>query len=87
VEWIRIHRRDSLAVAIAEQINKELQTHPVLDEDHASELEFSEAETFWAGLSHGERLHFCEQAGLPPSTEEYLPEDPRGALHEILISP
>ncbi|GAA4523287.1 hypothetical protein GCM10023174_04940 [Chelativorans composti] len=47
IEWIAIHEGDSKALAIADDIAAKLESYPVIDEDHWSELETEEADKFW----------------------------------------
>lgn len=47
VEWIAIHESDEKALAIADDIVRDLRDYPVIDEDHFSETETEEANDVW----------------------------------------
>lgn len=55
VEWIAIHQDNATALALADRIKGELEDYPVIDEDHWSNLEFSEMTEYWSGMSTRER--------------------------------
>lgn len=59
VEWIAIHESDSRALAIADKNKARLEDYPVLNEDHWSELEWSEAADYWDNLSPRERVQMA----------------------------
>ncbi len=58
IEWIAIHQDDSRALEIADKIRADLDDYPVINEDHWSELEYSEMEDYWAGMSTRERADY-----------------------------
>jgi hypothetical protein len=59
VEWIAIHQDDEKALRLADGIKAQLEDYPVIDEDHWSELEWSEAAEYWDGLSPRERVQMA----------------------------
>jgi hypothetical protein len=58
VEWIAIHQDDGKALEIADGIAAALEDYPAINEDHWSELEFTEMEEHWAGLNTRERAGY-----------------------------
>src|SRR5262245_33881391 len=62
VEWIAIHQDNEKALAIADEIKGALVDYPVVDEDHWSELEYSEMESYWSGCSVRERASLILEA-------------------------
>jgi hypothetical protein len=48
VEWIAIHPSNVKAVVLAEEMARDLDAHPVLDEDRWSEMEREEADQNWS---------------------------------------
>ena len=67
---------------IAEQIEDGLESYPVVDETHWSELEYNEACEFWEGCSISERVHYCQEAGVSVFAARHceMPQTPSGEL-------
>lgn len=67
VEWIAIHESDTAALEKANEMVGALEGYPVLNEDHFSELEYTEAESYWNSLSTSERLDYLKShaKGVP----------------------
>ena len=76
VEWIAIHQDDAETLARASAIAERLADYPVLDEDHFSELEYSEACDYWASMSVRERVSIAREQGVSifVARRDYLPE-------------
>jgi len=47
IEWIAIHQSDSKALEIADDIKRQLEDYPVVDETDWSELEQQDADDLW----------------------------------------
>lgn len=68
VEWIAIHESATDALRIADDIAKRLESYPVLDEDHWSELELEELAEDWTNWGSREfadevqRIFECSDA-------------------------
>lgn len=86
VEWIAIHESDETALRFADEIKAALADYPVINEGDWSELEYSEACDYWAGMSLRERVEYCRRAGVSvfAARRDYLPEDPNGCLYDLL---
>lgn len=86
VEWIAIHQSNRNALRTAIVLAKRLESYPVLNEDHWSELEWNEACDYWEKMSVRERAEYCARAGISlfAARRDYLPEDPSGALLNML---
>lgn len=87
VEWIAIHKDDEAALRKADEAVEALADYPILDDDHHSELEYSEAAEFWAGLSVRERADYIKEytdASIFAARREELPQDDTGALFDVL---
>jgi len=76
VEWIAIHQDDTDTLARASAIAERLADYPVLDENHFSELEYSEACDYWASMSVRERVSIAREQGVSifAARRNYLPE-------------
>lgn len=59
VEWIAIHESDDKALAIADQIKGKLDDYPVIDEEHMSELEWTEAADYWDSMSPRSKVEYA----------------------------
>lgn len=59
VEWIAIHQDDEKSLRIADDIASDLEAYPVIDDDHYSHLEYTEAADYWNGLTPRERVEFA----------------------------
>jgi len=86
VEWIAIHQSDAQALEAADEIAGALSDYPVLDEMHMSELEWTEAEDYWASLSVRDRAEICRRFGASifSARRDYLPADDTGAILDYL---
>ena len=86
IEWIGIDADDEKACAMADEMLEEIDQYPALNEDAWSDLEYSEACDFWAGMSVQERMYYCEKAQISKfaARRDYLPKDPYGTLLEYL---
>jgi hypothetical protein len=47
VEWLAIHQDDDRALRIADAIKGKLKGHPVIDDEHLSEVEYQDANVVW----------------------------------------
>lgn len=63
-----------------------LSDYPVYNEDHFSELEWTESEEYWAGMSIGERIGYLRDSGLSifAARSDGIPQDDDGTLYEML---
>ena len=61
IEWIAIHESATKALRIADEIMHKLDGYPVVNEDHWSELEWSETLDYWDSLSLNERIQYCRE--------------------------
>lgn len=88
VEWIAIHQDNATALEIADGLKERESDYPVLDEQHFSDLEYTEAADYWAGMSVRERASFLIHsrcgASLFAARRGDLPSDDNGALMESL---
>lgn len=86
VEWIAIHESNRDALITAARIAKRLESYPVVNEDHWGELEWTEACDYWEKMSVRDRAEYCARAkiSLFAARRDYLPEDPSGALLDML---
>lgn len=84
VEWIAIHESDEDALQNADEMACSIESYPVLDESHFSELEWAEAESFWESLSIRERVDLCAEAGVSifAARRDYIPRDDSGFIYE-----
>ena len=86
IDTLRIHKDAYSQLAVADELIGKLQDYPVIDEDHWSELEYSEACEYWAQMSVRERVEYLQRANLSVfgARKYWLPEDPQGRLQELL---
>jgi hypothetical protein len=86
VEWIAIHESDLAALAKADKLLDDLDDYPVLNEEHFSDLEYTEAERYWASLSVRESMELCAEHKLSifAARRDYLPHDDSGMLVDYL---
>lgn len=62
VEWIAIHQDDAKALELADEVQDQLESYPVVNEDHWSQLEDEEAQEVWANCySPEERLAYIRK--------------------------
>lgn len=86
IEWIAVHESDTAACQKADGMLSKLDAYPVLDEDHFSDLEWSEAVDYWRSLTVRERVDICRDAGVSifAARRADLPQDDTGAILERL---
>jgi hypothetical protein len=86
IEWIAIHESDTAALIEADSMLCALSDYPVLSDDHFGELEYTEAQDYWAGLRLRDRMELCAEHGLSifAARRDYLPPDDSGSLQESL---
>lgn len=86
VEWIAIHQDDEQALQAADEIAAGLENYPVVNEDHWSELEWEEAQDYWASMSLRDRAKLCAEAGVSifAARRDYTPPDDSGYIFERL---
>ena len=86
VEWIGVHKSAADKLDAAETMLEQIDAYPVLDEDDFSELEWKEAEQFWASLSIRERVDLCRDARVSifAARRGYIPHDDSGFIFESL---
>lgn len=85
VEWIAIHESDTAALDKAEEMLAKIEGYPVLSDDHWSELEWNEAQDYWASLSLSERVDLCRDHGISifKARHDWVPEND-GSLDDYL---
>lgn len=88
VEWIAIHQSDEPSLRTADELVKGYEQYPVVNEDHWSMLEFTEAQEYWASESVKGRLELIKRAdsgiSIFAARRDDLPSDDSGALLELL---
>jgi hypothetical protein len=86
VEWIAIHQDDEKALQIADEIKAALEDYPVVNEDHWSELEWNEAQDYWASMSIRERMRLCYDAHISvfAARRDWIPQDDNGYIFDSL---
>jgi len=88
VAWYRIH--ESLAPLLARALvwQDKLEGCPVADEDHWADLEYREADEFWASSSVADRVDMIKRSGSAVSVfsarRDEVPHDDDGLLYEYL---
>lgn len=95
VGWVdTLYIHESLAVACqqADDLLDRIESYPILDEDHFSELEDTEAHTAWESSSFADRLHYIRGTrtdGKPTSCfairHAYPPGDDQGTIQDRLL--
>ena len=72
----------------AERMAHKIGNYPILDEDHHSELEWTEVADYWEQCSVSERLDYIQRAnsGISPfaARHAWIPQDDNGTLFEYL---
>lgn len=88
VEWIAIHQDDERALEAADEVARRLEGYPVVNEDHWGQMEWEEAQDYWASLPLSERVDMCRDAGLSifAARHPYIPQDDNGYIFESLRS-
>jgi len=59
IEWIAIHQDNETALQIADKIKGELADYPAINDDHWSELEWTEAADYWESLPPREKVRMA----------------------------
>lgn len=59
VEWIAIHESNTAALELAQKLMEQLESYPVLDEEHWSMMETEVVDNFWKTLPMHERIKVC----------------------------
>lgn len=85
VEWIAIHQDDEKALHEADEIVGAMADYPVIDGDHFSDLEWTEAAEHWDGLTPREKVQYALEER---SRYHWLADKPvwtfgRKAFHEL----
>lgn len=88
IEHILIDASDKEKVAIAEQIERDIDAYPVLNEDDFSEREWNQMSEYWKSLSIKERVNLCGEYGICifSARRDTVPQDDSGRLEEYLKS-
>ena len=69
VEWIAIHESNTAAIAIATQIESDLEQYPVVDESNWSEVESEECEQVWSECyDPSERIQYLRKHSYTASS-------------------
>lgn len=86
VEWIAIHESDTDALKVADELVASLEDYPVLNEEHLSNLEYTEASDYWRRASIRERVDLCQRARISvfAARRDELPDDDQGNLMGLL---
>jgi hypothetical protein len=86
IEYIAIHQDDEKALKIADEIMSDLESYPVVNEDHWSNLEYEEACDYWEKMTVRDRAEYCARADISifAARRPYLPQDDTGALFDML---
>ena len=76
-EIIIIDPKDKDKVKIAEDIETSLADYPVLNEEHFSDLEWTEASDYWERMDLSERICYCDRhkVSIFASRSDCIPED------------
>jgi hypothetical protein len=87
-EFIGVHKNDARALETADSITAALSDYPVLNEDHFSQLEWSEAENYWQQLPIKYRVEMCQEAGVTifAARHDYIPQQDSGFIFERCAS-
>ena len=86
IDEIMIDPKDTEAIKKAEQVLSDLEDYPIVNEDHHSELEYTEVSDYWANMSVGERMDICvdNDISIFSARRDYLPQDDDGSLYDSL---
>jgi len=79
---IIIVKHGTKAFEIAEQIEKDLEGYPVVNEEHFSDLEFDEACQAWKDADFRDRIYQCQSFGVSifAARSDCMPDTPSGEL-------
>lgn len=85
-EMLLIHPADVPALRVAAAMAAALEDHPVLNEDHLSELEYEEAAEYWERCSVSDRVEILQRFGgsIFQARRDTLPDDPTGSILQYL---
>lgn len=91
VGWIQsifIHQDATEHLKAADEMQRALDNYPVLDEEHWSDLQTNEAESYWQSLSTEERISLCQDydVSIFAARHEWIPSDDSGAIFDALAS-
>ena len=89
-----IHKSDTEALKVAEEWCCTLAQYPVANDEHYSELQWTEAAEYWERMSIKERLNVLEQTvnrrenrvSIFATRRDELPDDDDGSLFEYLTA-
>ena len=89
IEEILINPANADMVELANNIRKQLDDYPVLDEDDYSHRQWDYAHEIWDGLSIRERVELCQRFKIPvlEARHDYIPKSDNGSLFEWLTMP
>ncbi len=81
-------KRGTPEYKIAEDIEASLADYPILNESHYSELEWDEAQEYWAQMRVSERVELCQRFDVSvfAARHDSIPQDDNGRLFEYLTS-
>jgi len=87
VEWIAIHESDVEAIIKADEMSCAIESYPVLDESHFSELEWDEAQTQWEMMPLKYRVELCAEAEVSifAARRDSIPSEDSGFIYERLV--
>ena len=63
IDWIAIHPKNEAAMKLADEMLCSIDSYPVLDDNHWSELEMNEIEEWWSKESVHCRIDICRDCG------------------------
>jgi len=87
VEWIAVHRSNTKALELADEMIGALADYPVLDDSDLSEREWNAAHDAWESMSVEDRMDLCRDAGVSiyAARHDHIPSDDSGMIHDSLI--
>ena len=87
VEWIAIHESDVEAILAADEMSCAIESYPVLDESHFSELGWDEAQAQWEMMPIKYRVELCAEAGVSifAARRDFIPSEDSGFIYERLV--
>lgn len=87
VEWIAIHESNVEAIIKADEMSCAIESYPVLDESHFSELEWDEAQTQWEMMPLKYRVELCAEAEVSifAARRDSIPSEDSGFIYERLV--
>jgi len=86
VEWIAIHESNAEAILAADEMRCAIDSYPILDESHFSELEWEEAQTQWDTMPLKYRVELCAEADISifAARRCSIPHEDNGFIFERL---